>query len=388
MTGWPGASPPTIAVVVCTYDEERWGALCTALASLCAQTAPPDEVLVVVDHNPALLERLRGAEPAARCLANDHRRGLSGARNTGIEATGAALVAFLDDDAVAEPRWLECLRAPFADPSVIVSGGWVEPLWEAPPPAWLPREFLWIVGCSYRGLPGRRTDVRNVFGGNMLARRAAVAESGGFAEDIGRVGTIPLGAEETELCIRLRQRRPAARIVFEPAARIDHLVPAARCTFAYFRRRCFHEGVAKAVLTGHVGRGDGLATERTYVTRTLPAGALRGLRDALLRGDAAGAGRAAAILAGSVAAAAGYARASLRAARARGRGRLGGQPPSTGPADRVGPERPPAPRTAGSHALGRPVDDEAAVSEAESQHRVRRGGHGAPHRTGLGERRS
>jgi hypothetical protein len=308
---------PTVAVVICTYADDRWPILCEAIEALRAQTAPPDEIVVVVDHNAALRERVRRAHPDVVCMDNRHEQGLSAGRNTGVASTDAALVAFLDDDAIPARDWLEVLLAPFADPAVLVTGGFVEPMWESAQPAWFPDEFLWVVGCSYAGLPSARADTRNVFGGTMVVRRRELVLAGGFRTDVGRVGTVPLGGEETELCIRLRQRHPGARIVFEPAARIRHLVPDGRCTRAYFRRRCFHEGITKAVLTTHVGSDSGLSTERRYVTRTLPAGVVGGVRDALTRGRRGGAARAAMIVSGLAAAGAGYARGSLRLAALR-----------------------------------------------------------------------
>ena len=187
------------------------------------------------------------------------------------------------------------------------------PLLAGARPRWWPLEFDWVVGCSYIGLPVRQADVRNVIGANMSVRRTAMTELGGFAEDMGRVGSLPLGCEETDLCIRLRQRWPSARIVFEPAARVLHLVPAQRLTWRYFRARCFAEGLSKAQVAARVGSERALASERIYTLRVLPRGVARGLGDAC-RGDLAALGRAAAIIAGLATTSAGYARGRLMTA--------------------------------------------------------------------------
>jgi glucosyl-dolichyl phosphate glucuronosyltransferase len=114
---------------------------------------------------------------------------------------------------------------------------------------------------------------------------------------------------------------------------ISHLVPAERCRFAYFRARCYAEGLSKALVTASVGTTDGLASERRYTTRTLPIGVVRGVADAV-RGDSSGLGRAGAIMAGLAATAAGYAAGTAsrrrRAARS-GRKRL----PAAAPAAAV-----------------------------------------------------
>ena len=106
-----------------------------------------------------------------------------------------------------------------------------------------------------------------------------------------------------------------------PEARVRHLVPEGRTTWRYFRSRCWSEGLSKAVMTGRVGSDDGLASERAYVTKTLPSGVAHGVADAL-RGRPEGLRRAGAIVAGLGLTAAGYARgkaASLRRAPLRTR---------------------------------------------------------------------
>ena len=80
-----------------------------AVDSLRAQTLPPHEVVLVIDHAPALLEEARGRWPDLKIVPSRERQGLSGARNTGVAEAGGEVVAFLDDDAVAAPNWLERL---------------------------------------------------------------------------------------------------------------------------------------------------------------------------------------------------------------------------------------------------------------------------------------
>ena len=77
-------------------------------------------------------------------------------------------------------------------------------------PDHLPPELDWIVGCTYQGQPTVRADVRNLWGCNMSVRREVFDQIGSFDEEIGRIGLIPLGREETELCIRIAQQLPGA----------------------------------------------------------------------------------------------------------------------------------------------------------------------------------
>jgi glucosyl-dolichyl phosphate glucuronosyltransferase len=302
----------SVSVVICAYTEERWEATLAAVASVRAQTLPAAEIILVVDHNPVLCERLAAALPDLTVVENCQDRGLSGGRNTGIAMATGDIVAFLDDDAVAEPKWLEFLAESYADPAVAGAGGMTQPQWQAGRPSWFPDEFGWVVGCYYRGMPTTRAPVRNLHGGNASFRREVFEWVGGFRTGIGRSASKrPLGCEETELCIRLSQQRPESVLIFDDRAVIWHLVPPARCRFPFFWSRCFAEGISKAVVAAVVGSGDGLATERHYVTRTLPRGIGRGLADAA-HGRLAGLGRAAAIAAGLAAAGAGYLWAYVR----------------------------------------------------------------------------
>jgi glycosyltransferase involved in cell wall biosynthesis len=231
---------------------------------------------------------------------NQDRPGLSGARNTGLRHARSDVVAFLDDDAVAEPGWLAALLRHYADPRVLGVGGLVLPEWQGPVPAWFPPEFGWVVGCSYTGQPTTTDAVRNPIGANMSFRRSVLDRVGGFSSALGRVGTEPRGCEETEISIRARQAFPGGVILHEPAAVVLHHVPASRGSWSYFVRRCWHEGLSKAEMSRLVDHGGGLTVERTYAMKVLPAGLRRDLGRAgrrlevtsLMRGLATGAGLA------------------------------------------------------------------------------------------------
>jgi GT2 family glycosyltransferase len=298
------AAPVAISVVVCCYTERRWNDILAAVESVQAQTLPPLEIIVVVDYCPPLLERLRQELDGVTVIPNAHHQGLSGGRNTGIDVSAGDVVAFLDDDAVADPEWLQLFAGEYTDTAVIAVGGHTDPLWAEPPASWFPSEFGWVVGCSYTGLPTRRTTVRNVFGGNMSFRRKVLTELGGFRDGIGRAGKRPLGCEETELCIRAAGH--GGDIVYQPQAKIMHRVPPERSTFAYFRSRCYAEGLSKAAVANLSGSRKALETERSYVARTLPAGVIAGLSGGLLRREAGALRRAGVIVAGLGVTTAGY----------------------------------------------------------------------------------
>ncbi|HYZ30190.1 MAG TPA: glycosyltransferase family 2 protein [Thermoleophilaceae bacterium] len=308
---------PGVSVVICSYTDARWDALAAAVEALGSQTRRPLEVILSIDHNPALVERATQAFPRALVVRNDEHEGLSGARNTGIRHATGEVVAFLDDDAQPDPDWLETLASVFEDPEVVGAGGVALPDWvEGAPAAWLPAEMYWVVGCSYRGLPTQTGEIRNPIGANMAFRRATLRAVGGFTDGIGRIGAVPLGCEETELSIRARART-GGKVLHVPDARVRHQVTASRVTWRYFLSRCWAEGLSKSLVASRVGSGPALASERRYATRVVPRGIARNLGQAV-RGDRGAAARAVAIAAGLAAASAGYVVGTLRRDRGSG----------------------------------------------------------------------
>src|SRR5436305_5894428 len=260
----------TISVIICCYTEQRWEDLLAAVASVRRQTLRASEIIVVVDHNPLLLRRVQEYLPDVVPMENKGSRGLSGARNSGIARARGSLIAFLDDDAVAMPDWLQLLQEDLRNPQVLGTGGAVLPLWSQQRATWFPEEFLWVVGCTYRGMPQTGSSIRNPIGANMAFRREVFDCIGGFLSEIGRVGTRPVGCEEPVLCIRARQHWPQRRFHYKPEASVSHRIPANRMTWRYFSARCYAEGLSKAFVTKQVGTDAGLASERTYTLKILP----------------------------------------------------------------------------------------------------------------------
>jgi glucosyl-dolichyl phosphate glucuronosyltransferase len=254
----------------------------------------------VVDRSPELQRRAEAELPGLRVSANTHRGGHSGARQTGADIARGSILAYLDDDAVADPQWLAELHAAHRDPNVLGAGGLVEPNWLQPPPSWFPREFNWVVGCTYDGMTQEPGPIRNPIGANMAVRAEVMRRTGAFATELGRTGVgTKMGstAEETEFCIRAARLHPGGYWMYRPGARVRHVVPAQRGTWAYFVSRCRVEGRAKAVLAALTGTDTSLQSERAYVRSVLPKAFVRELR-AALTGDPTGLARAGAIVAG------------------------------------------------------------------------------------------
>jgi glucosyl-dolichyl phosphate glucuronosyltransferase len=293
-------------VVVCAFASHRLDQTVECVRSVLRQDPPPAQTIVVVDHNDTLQSKLRARLPdEVEIVPNERAPGLSSARNTAIARSRGRYVVFIDDDAIAHEHWLSGLLATFDDSSVVGAGGHARPRWEKPAPRWLPPELLWVVGCSYVGLPESGA-VRNPLGCNMAFRAGLFQRVGMFNPAIGRLGSLPLGCEETEFCLRAARAMPGARIALAGGAEIDHWVPAARASASYLLRRCYFEGISKA-LVRRLGDRRSLDTERTYLRRTLPTRLRESVRRAA-RGPGAGdaVGQFAAVIGSVGAAAAGY----------------------------------------------------------------------------------
>jgi glycosyltransferase involved in cell wall biosynthesis len=288
------------AVVICAYTEERWNELVAAVRSVETQSTSAAEIVVVVDHNDVLLRRSQAefGGPTVRVVPNTEAQGLGGARNSGLAATVSEVVVFLDDDAEADAHWLERLCAGYADGDVLGVGGRIDAVWGCGRPFWFPEEFDWVVGCSYKGLPAVASSVRNLIGCNMSFRRHVFDEIGVFK--------LGYGCDETEFCLRLGERWPHKRLVYEPNAVVAHRVSASRHEFRHFRERCYFEGGSKAVVTWLHPVREGLSSERAYTLKTLPRGVILNVTDAALRRRPGGLARAAAIVVGLGFTTAGY----------------------------------------------------------------------------------
>ena len=262
---------PGVAAIICTFDEDRLTGLRKSLSAIGEQLPRPDEIILVVNDNPSLADTLRSTISGVRVLEND-RQGISHARDLGAGAATAEILAFIDDDATPRPGWLAGLVRPFADDRVMMTSGRIEPRWETHQPRWFPPEFLWVVGCSYRGLPEDGATLRNPIGASMAIRRSVVEATGSFESHLGRIGTDGSGCEETEFAIRAHRLLPGRTVTYVTTSVVDHYVPEHRTSLSYFTRRCWKEGRSKAILVALSSAEEGLSAERAFLRSTIVRG--------------------------------------------------------------------------------------------------------------------
>jgi GT2 family glycosyltransferase len=255
----PPAAAVRISVVICTYNGAA--TLRECLDGVRGLSYTDYEVIVVSDGSSDESARIAAEYEGVRVFETP-RRGLAAARNTGMEAASGEIIAYLDDDAVPEPRWLEHLAAALADGSHAAAGG----------PNVLPPRSDRVAQCVANA-PGGPThvllsdnDAEHVPGCNMAIRKAVLQEIGGFDPQFRAAG------DDVDICWRLLDA--GHRIAFSPGAVVSH---RRRDSVSAYLRQQRAYGKAEALLerkhpekytpTGHVAwagqlYGNGAAQHR------------------------------------------------------------------------------------------------------------------------------
>jgi glycosyltransferase involved in cell wall biosynthesis len=227
-----------VAVIVPTLRRPE--SLERALRSLFRQTGVADRVteIVVVDNDPlgsaaALTEALRAVSPWAILYRHAPTPGVATARNAGLSATDAPLIAFLDDDEAASPGWLAALLKAQAETGADAVFG---PITGRAPAAeaWL---RPWLERFFGRDGPARTGLIAEPYGcGNSLMLRATALPG----QKPFNVATDQVGGEDDALFAALAAR--GGRFGWAADAWVEEFAPAHRATLKYALARAFAYG--------------------------------------------------------------------------------------------------------------------------------------------------
>lgn len=245
-----------LSIIICTYNRED--CILKALLSLKDQTMTAEDYeVVLVDNNstdttPVICRNFIIANPQMNIqYIHEPRQGLSYARNTGIERAQGAIIAFLDDDAIAAKHYCQTLVDFFAvTPQAMVVGGRIFPKFETSQPAWMPRELTPLYStldlgnevCEFkRG--------KYPIGANMAFRNYVFQECGTFNTSLGRVGKNLLGGEEKDMFFRIKEKK--MRVFYLPDAWIFHIIPTSRTTKKFIKRQAIGSGQSERVRCAH-----------------------------------------------------------------------------------------------------------------------------------------
>ncbi len=239
-----------VSVVICTYTLERYDVFASCVDSVLDQTYDDCEVVIVVDGNEAVRERVEseyGSQAEVAIYCNDENRGISYSRTRGAREATGDVVAFIDDDAIAEPDWISELVAVYEQTDAIAVGGHVAPAWVTEKPAFFPAEFYWLVGCDERGFAEHMEEVRNTYGSNISYRREVFLSVGGYDENTGRKGDRHIQAHEAPVCIRMANAYGKG-VIYTREAVVNHQLFDYRGAFGWLVFRSFWQGYSKRIM--------------------------------------------------------------------------------------------------------------------------------------------
>jgi glucosyl-dolichyl phosphate glucuronosyltransferase len=179
--------------------------------------------------------------------------GSSYARNRAIEEAGGDFILFIDDDAVAEPRWAAEMLAEMERRKLDAVCGMVLPRWSQEPPQWLgPSLYVRLAVHDAAQLaaasPAERETIHNYFSANVCFRRRTFERFGNFRQDLGVVAGNPMSGEDTELFARILAG--GGNVGFAAHARVHHIIPPERMRRSYLRRKSYAFGYGSAVAGG------------------------------------------------------------------------------------------------------------------------------------------
>ncbi|RQG92845.1 glycosyltransferase [Natrarchaeobius halalkaliphilus] len=239
-----------VSVVICTYAMDRYDVFSDCVDSVLAQTYDPLEVVVVVDGNDDVFDRVRadyGDSAGVVLHCNDDNQGISYSRTRGAEIATGEVVAFIDDDAVAEADWIEELARVYDETDAIAVGGHAKPDWITEKPDFFPAEFYWLVGCDERGMGEHMEELRNTYGSNISFRRNVFLNVGGYDENTGRKGDRHVQAHEAPVCIRMANRYGKG-VIYNTDAVVNHKLFDYRGEFRWLVFRSFWQGYSKRIM--------------------------------------------------------------------------------------------------------------------------------------------
>lgn len=233
---------PDISVVVPTYN--RSALLERALLSLFSQRAEKVSFeIIVVDNNSAdatgeVVESLKTISPVTLHSLRETQQGNAYARNAGIDQAQAPIIAFLDDDVVADENWVSTIQAAFdRSPQISFVGGKILPVWDTEPPSWLTQAHwaplaLLDYGGEEQTIGGATP--RGLLTANLAVKKTVFDEVGRFSPALQRVKGGIGSLEDHEFLLRMCRKGKSG--MFLPDLITRGAVDPERISKSYHRR--------------------------------------------------------------------------------------------------------------------------------------------------------
>ncbi len=242
-----------ISAIICTHNRAEY--LAKAIQSLVDQRTPEDQYEIIIVDNCSTDSTKEAVEQFSSVnnirYIYESTLGLSYARNTGWRKARGKYVAYLDDDAIACPTWLDKILEVFetVTPRPGCVGGRVYPIWEGPRPTWLSD---WLLHClpvmDWSDTPHVLDDLRMEWlaGANIAFPTDLLKSLGGFTSELDRVGNSLLSSGDVFLEKQIM--KVGYSCFYHPDIAIKHHVFESRLNQSWFTRRYYWQGVSDAVM--------------------------------------------------------------------------------------------------------------------------------------------
>jgi len=244
-----------ISAIICTYNRADY--IRKAIRSLVDQTLPKEQYEILVVDNSST-DNTRQVVVEEFCGVQNLRYlyepilGLSQARNTGYLNARGEYVAYLDDDAITCPQWLEKILEVFdtVKPQPGCVSGKVDPIWEAPQPPWLSDRLVHVLAViDWSDTPIALTEKQWPIGANIAFPKYILELLGGFQVELGRRGNKLISMEEVVLQRKLESR--GYRCFYHPEVAVWHHIQPHQLTKGWFMRRAYWQGISDATIRIH-----------------------------------------------------------------------------------------------------------------------------------------
>jgi glucosyl-dolichyl phosphate glucuronosyltransferase len=240
-----------ISAIICTFNRALY--LRKAIQSLIEQTLDRDRYEIIVVDNRSTDETKKIVTEEFANIVNlryiyDPIQGLSQARNTGWQNAKGEYIAFLDDDAIAYPQWLEKIIESFetVKPQPGAVGGKIEAIWEAPRPNWLSdRLARGLTILDWSPTATVLDSDRWLAGANVSYPKQLLEAMGGFDVNLGRKGKKLLSCEESLLHDRIKNED--YNLYYHPDVAVKHHIPASRLVKEWHLKRQYWNGRSLSV---------------------------------------------------------------------------------------------------------------------------------------------
>jgi glycosyltransferase involved in cell wall biosynthesis len=238
---------PMLSVIIASFNRVSYLLECIESILLCSNC--DNFEVIVVWQGDDIQTKLRVEKKFKnysniKCI-HSGKLGASSARNIGALKARGDILAFIDDDAIAQENWVNAYIKAFCNSENVpgIAGGKVMPKWEGERPEWLPEEQEYLLGIYDKGdemmeFPGQDLP----FMANVALLRERFLEVGGIEEKIGFDASKKSISSGADSLLALRVKEQGGNIVYVPDAAIYHRIVGAKLKVRYFLKRYYYEG--------------------------------------------------------------------------------------------------------------------------------------------------